>query len=109
MAIRSPSLDETLLKATLTAGQLELRGGGEPGATLQDVIDGAVAASTVVDQNGQWSVALQVNAPGIYAMGLQSVDDAVSYTHLDVYKRQQRNWAMAIWLDSAARSVAKWR
>ncbi len=76
VALRSPSLDETLLKATLTAGQLALHGGGEPGATIQVVIDGAVAASTVVDPNGDWAVALQVNAPGVYAIGLQSVDDA---------------------------------
>ncbi|MBE2240749.1 MAG: hypothetical protein IAE81_23380, partial [Caldilineaceae bacterium] len=74
MAIRSPSLDKSFLDATLTAGLLALSGGGEPGSIIQVVVDGAVATSTEVDQNGRWAVDLRVNAPGVYAIALQSVD-----------------------------------
>ncbi|HQY92549.1 MAG TPA: hypothetical protein PLS79_13140, partial [Caldilinea sp.] len=74
VAIHSPSLDKSFLDATLTAGLLALSGGGEPGSTVQVVVDGAVATSTEVDQNGRWAVDLRVNAPGVYAVGLQAVD-----------------------------------
>ncbi|HHY54017.1 MAG TPA: hypothetical protein GYA08_01145, partial [Chloroflexi bacterium] len=72
VAIRAPALDQTLLEATLTAGQLALSGKGEAGATIEIVVDGVVTASTVADANGRWEVALQANAPGLYAVGLRS-------------------------------------
>ena len=76
VAIRAPALDQTLLDATLSAGRLELRGSGEPGAAVEVVIDGIVTANTVVDAAGRWEVALQANAPGVYAIGLQTRDAA---------------------------------
>ena len=76
VAMRAPALDQTLVDATLTAGRLTLRGSGEPGATVEVIIDGAVAASTVVDGDGRWQVALQASAPGLYVVGLQSRDAA---------------------------------
>ncbi|MFO7633894.1 MAG: hypothetical protein R6W76_15220, partial [Caldilinea sp.] len=75
VAVRSPSLDSSLINATLTAGLLALNGSGEPGSTVEIVVDGVVVTSTTVDDEGRWTAVLRANAPGVYAVALQAVDD----------------------------------
>ncbi|MCB0067882.1 MAG: hypothetical protein KDD77_12050 [Caldilineaceae bacterium] len=70
----APSLDAALAASDLAAGPLRLAGTGEPGSTIQIVVDDAVLTESTVDETGEWEVTLRVNTPGLYAVGLRSLD-----------------------------------
>jgi len=76
VAVRAPSLDPALFDAAITAGTVELRGSGEPGTKVEILVDGVPVAEASVDDRGAWSTTVQVNAPGVYAVGLQAFDAA---------------------------------
>ncbi|MCB0042401.1 MAG: hypothetical protein KDE23_22095, partial [Caldilinea sp.] len=70
----APSLDSALAAGDLATGPLRLSGTGEPGSTIQIVVDDAVLTESTVDETGEWEVTLRVNTPGLYAVGLRSLD-----------------------------------
>ena len=76
VAAQAPSLDPALFDAAITAGTVELRGSGEPGTRVEILVDGVPVAEASVDDRGAWSTTVQVNAPGVYAVGLQAFDAA---------------------------------
>ncbi len=62
------------LTAPLSPGQVELTGTGEPGSTVELVVDGKVVGQTTVGSDGKWKIATELAEPGNYQVGVQTVD-----------------------------------
>jgi len=63
------------LPASATAGDnVTFTGTGEPGSTLQIIIDGEVVGTTEVDSDGNWSFDSVLNDAKEYAVSVQSID-----------------------------------
>ena len=74
LAVRSPSLDGDLLTANLAAGVVTLTGSGEPGSTVEVLVDGKPVGQAVVDEQGRWTLPADIRAPGVYSFALNAVD-----------------------------------
>lgn len=70
-----PSIDPPT--GPVSAGPLTLTGSGQPGATLQLVVDGVVVGTTVVDAAGRWSLETTLTA-GERTLAMQQLDPAGS-------------------------------
>ena len=68
-----PTLDATALAQEVTGGEAVLHGTGQPGASLQILINGAAAYTTTVQADGVWSQAVSFGAPGAYTVAVQTV------------------------------------
>ena len=68
-----PSIDRPA--SPVSAGPLTLTGSGQPGATLQLVVDGVVAGTTVVGPDGRWSLDADLSA-GERTLAMQQLDNA---------------------------------
>ena len=74
LAVRSPSLDGDLLTASLAAGVVTLTGSGEPGSTVEVLVDGKPVGQAQVDEQGRWTLPADIRAPGVYSFALNAVD-----------------------------------
>jgi hypothetical protein len=70
----TPSLDMTTLEGVLAPGEIPLIGAGEPGATVQVLVNGDLVGKTSVDANGAWSLTISLNEPGEYTIETQTVN-----------------------------------
>lgn len=68
----APTLDP--LAAPLLPGQVELTGTGEPGGTIELVVDGQVVGQATVDSAGKWKITTELAEPGNYQVSVQAVD-----------------------------------
>ena len=48
---------------------------GEPGATVQVIVNGQVAATIAINDDGRWSEAVEVSGPGAYVIGARTVNE----------------------------------
>jgi hypothetical protein len=62
--------------AELQAGAIALAGTGEPGSTVQVLVDGQVTGDTQVADDGNWSLELSLVEPGEHILTLQTLDAA---------------------------------
>jgi len=51
-----------------------MRGTGQPGSTVQVLVDNVVAGTTVVRANGAWALAVALGDPGSYQISVQAVN-----------------------------------
>ncbi len=76
--VQPPSLDLSILESEITSGEIALQGTGEPGTELQVLVNGELAETAVVDENGEWTVQTGLAEPGQYAVSLSSLDESGS-------------------------------
>lgn len=50
-----------------------MRGAGQPGSTVQVLVNDAVAGTTVIRPNGAWTLAVVLGKPGSYQLGVRAV------------------------------------
>ena len=74
LAVRSPTLDGDLLTASLAAGVVSLTGSGEPGSTVEVLVDGKPVGQAQVDEQGRWTLPADIRVPGVYSFALNAVD-----------------------------------
>lgn len=67
-----PTID--LPEGQLTPGRVTLSGTGEPGTTVQIVVDGNVVDVVPVADDGTWSFGATLNEPGEYEVSLNTMD-----------------------------------
>jgi len=60
--------------AELEAGELVLTGTGVPGSDVQLVVDGQVAGTTEVGDDGTWSLEISLTEPGDHELTVQNLD-----------------------------------
>ncbi len=68
-----PSFDASTLRQPLNDGTARMRGAGQPGSTVQVLVNNAVAGTTVVRPNGAWTLAVVLGKPGSYQLGVRAV------------------------------------
>ena len=91
----------SVTRATTYADALAVEGVTLPGATVE-VKKGRSTVTAAVDENGRFSFELATKKQGNYSFSVRAVYSgyrrselkAVSYTHLDVYKRQAGHRAL---------------
>jgi hypothetical protein len=68
-----PQLLNVTALPNVGGGLAELLGRGEPGATIQVLVNGQIEARTIVDADGNWAVRLPFNQPGRYQVIVRTV------------------------------------
>jgi hypothetical protein len=70
--VTAPTLDPP--SGSLTAGQIEMTGAGDPGSEVEVVVDGQVVGKTTVDPDGKWTISVTLPEAGDYEIKVQVVD-----------------------------------
>ncbi len=76
--VQPPSLDLSILESEIASGEITLQGTGEPGTELQVLVNGELAETAMVDENGEWTVQTALAEPGQYAVSLSSLNESGS-------------------------------
>jgi hypothetical protein len=79
VAASAPTASAPMLDSPGTdvaAGQVMLTGGGEPGSQIQVIVDGEPVGKATVDNQGKWSLPIELPDPGDHNISVQSVDDS---------------------------------
>ncbi|MFN8486996.1 MAG: protein kinase [Caldilineaceae bacterium] len=69
-----PSFDATALRNPLNDGVARLRGVGQPGYTVQVLVDGKIAGTTAIRANGAWGLNVDLGEPGSYQITVRALN-----------------------------------
>ena len=75
-APRLPALAAPAAGAAIAVGATSFNGTGEPGATVQVVIDGKPVGTAKVGSDGTWKLDAPLDTPGAHSVVVQTVDAA---------------------------------
>jgi large repetitive protein len=69
-----PRLTSPVAGANLSDSEVTLKGTGQPGSTVQVLVNGTVVGEAVVGADGTWTLAVDLGKPGSYTLSAQVLD-----------------------------------